>query len=116
VVERVVWSEAPAEVWNLEVHRAHTYLVGGAGVLVHNAKHGKNAQCGDDDYDEDDFKPMAQGDNTSVNPKMSEAMRRAGLDPMDKKQQRAAHDALKRAHPHPTTVEGLTDMLNEEFG
>jgi hypothetical protein len=37
VVERVVWTEAPAEVWNLEVHRAHTYRVGGAGVLVHNA-------------------------------------------------------------------------------
>jgi hypothetical protein len=31
-----VWTEAPAEVWNLEVHRAHTYRVGGAGVLVHN--------------------------------------------------------------------------------
>jgi hypothetical protein len=40
VVEQVVWSEAPAEVWNLEVHRAHTYRVGGAGVLVHNSDQG----------------------------------------------------------------------------
>jgi hypothetical protein len=43
VVERVVWGEAPAEVWNLEVHRAHTYRVGGAGVLVHNSS---SPECG----------------------------------------------------------------------
>jgi hypothetical protein len=36
VVERIERHASPAAVFNLEVHRAHTYRVGAGGVLVHN--------------------------------------------------------------------------------
>jgi hypothetical protein len=92
VVERVVWSEAPAEVWNLEVHRAHTYRVGGAGVLVHN-----EADC---------------GPNGGTRPDEHQDLVNERKDRRDQRRENASRDAAGQ----PRSGQGSRDLTNSNKG